>query len=208
MMRYLALLLLPLSLYAGCFEPRGPYAGIEGGWGWQDFRSGSAGTNTFDNVVITSVSTQKSNDGGAGRIFAGFTSRCGLGVEGGAALYHDLDWLITTRFQSGAVSHIRMIAHTYALDFVARGAWRPCCWLTLVGKAGIAYVNTRFSFTGGFREHTHAFRPVLAAGLSVPIWRCFSAEVTYSHIFWSGDLHRFHHTPSLDGIFAGIVYRP
>lgn len=205
----LFLLICPVYAFSSCcWEESGVYGGVEGGYGWQDFRSGSAGTNTFDGFVITGVSTKKSNDGGAGRLFAGFTSGYGLGVEVGAAFYSDLDWEITTFFESGAVTRIRMTADTYALDLLLRGAYRPFRWLTAFGKAGFAYVNSELSFSTGFSEKKHAFRPELAAGIAIPFSGCFSAELTYSHIFWSGDLHREHHTPSLDSVLVGVIYRP
>ncbi|MCC5832368.1 MAG: porin family protein [Chlamydiales bacterium] len=203
------LLISPLFAFSSCcYENSGIYVGLEGGYGWQDFRSGRPWTTSFDDFVITKVSTKKSNGGAAGRIFVGFSSSRGLGLEAGAAFFSDLNWEITTFFEAGNLSSVKMTAETYALDLLIRGTYRPFEWLTLFGKAGLAYVNTELYFSTGISDKKEAFRPELAAGMAFPFSNCLFAEVTYSHIFWSGDLHRDHHTPSLDSILVGVIYRP
>lgn len=190
----IALGLAPMAFANGAYAPAtftpGIYVGLQGGWGltgWDAIKTDGVGV--------------KSDNGLAGRLYAGYDFHKNFAVEGGFTYFFNRAKVSATGSDDARVRN-------WALDLVGKIKAEVYQNVELYAKAGLDYVHTSWSgpsFTGKSSYGnvnvvygvgaTYYFTPQISADLS---WTRFNARPKNNHGKYQ---------PYLDMIALGVAYK-
>lgn len=184
----------------------GVYIGIQGGLAWSDvgngFKNYVNGVYDYEKDQGNNPVKQIDEHDVGGRAFVGYNFNPYVALELGGTLYPENKYGLFVDF--GDNNNILTTIKTYTFDLLGKFSLPLGEKWSIYAKAGIAYVNTTYEYTGTdlTSETNHAWRPGYGAGASYSLSRDITVDFA-----WIGVLGEDHtqfdatYPPNSDPIF-------
>jgi hypothetical protein len=181
----------------------GSYLGGDLGWGTTHQSFSKANINSFTAAVnATGYTSRTSNNGLAGRIFAGFDVNQYFALESGYTKFSNSTPQVSANSQA-----INRDIKTYAVDILGKVTLPLQDSLSLFAKLGGAYLNeTNLGAVTGTvvtRKTQSKFLPSFGAGVGYDISKSLTTDVSWTRIQATSNTN---YLQSTDFVGAGLTY--
>jgi opacity protein-like surface antigen len=173
----------------------GVYIGIQGGY--TELHNQYAFSQTVAGVIMETLLFGADHFGGGG--YLGYRYNDYLGAEIGYIQLANMK-------ETGGLANVNNHTKVKCGNIFVKGSWPLAKWFSPFVKAGAAYVHQDILSTqnGGatilYKSKTSKVMPACAAGLDFHCTKAFAIDLTWTHMFKSGEIH------SIDFTSLGLSY--